>query len=172
MLAVGLNMSGLFEIGASLQGIGAGAASRGGGLGAFLTGALAVVVAAPCTAPFMAPALGWAMTQPAALSLAVFAGLGLGFAAPFTLAALAPGLLTRLPRPGPWMDTFRKVLAFPMYGAAAWLAWVLEARARADMLADWVAHPGAAALLLQGSADAAAALGHPPTRSLPESLPG
>ncbi|MFM1960804.1 MAG: hypothetical protein RL588_2321, partial [Pseudomonadota bacterium] len=139
MLAVGLNMSGLFEIGASLQGIGSGAASRGGGLGAFLTGALAVVVAAPCTAPFMAPALGWAMTQPAALSLAVFAGLGLGFAAPFTLAALAPGLLARLPRPGPWMDTFRKVLAFPMYGAAAWLAWVLAVQAGPDLLARLLA---------------------------------
>lgn len=128
-------MSGLFEIGASLQGIGAGAASRGGGLGAFLTGALAVVVAAPCTAPFMAPALGWAMTQPAAASLAVFTGLGLGFAAPFTLAALAPGVLSRLPRPGPWMETFRRVLAFPMYGAAAWLAWVLAVQAGPDLLA-------------------------------------
>jgi thiol:disulfide interchange protein DsbD len=139
MLAVGLNMSGLFGIGSSLQGIGAGAASQGGGLGAFLTGALAVVVAAPCTAPFMAPALGWAMTQPAALSLAVFAGLGLGFAAPFTLAALAPGVLSRLPRPGPWMDTFRKVLAFPMYGAAAWLAWVLAVQAGPDLLARLLA---------------------------------
>lgn len=139
MLAVGLNMSGLFEIGSSLQGIGAGAASRGGSVGAFLTGALAVVVAAPCTAPFMAPALGWAMTQPAAVSLAVFAGLGLGFAAPFTLAALAPGLLSRLPRPGPWMETFRKVLAFPMYGAAAWLAWVLAVQAGPDLLARLLA---------------------------------
>lgn len=135
MLAVGLNMSGLFEIGASLQGIGAGAAERGGGLGAFLTGTLAVVVAAPCTAPFMAPALGWAMTQPAAASLAVFAGLGLGFAAPFTIAALAPGVLSCLPRPGPWMETLRRVLAFPMYGAAAWLAWVLAVQGGPDLLA-------------------------------------
>jgi thiol:disulfide interchange protein DsbD len=163
MLAVGLNMSGLFEIGASLQGIGAGAASRGGGLGAFLTGALAVVVAAPCTAPFMAPALGWAMTQPAALSLAVFAGLGLGFAAPFTLAALAPGLLTRLPRPGPWMDTFRKVLAFPMYGAAAWLAWVLAVQAGPDLLARLLAAGVllAFACWLAGLAQKRSALGQP-----------
>jgi thiol:disulfide interchange protein DsbD len=163
MLAVGLNMSGLFEIGASLQGIGAGAASRGGGLGAFLTGALAVVVAAPCTAPFMAPALGWAMTQPAALSLAVFAGLGLGFAAPFTLAALAPGLLTRLPRPGPWMDTFRKVLAFPMYGAAAWLAWVLAVQAGPDLLARLLAAGVllAFACWLAGLAQKRAILGQP-----------
>jgi thiol:disulfide interchange protein DsbD len=163
MLVVGLNMSGLFEIGGSLQGIGSGAASRGGGLGAFLTGALAVVVAAPCTAPFMAPALGWAMTQPAALSLAVFAGLGLGFAAPFTLAALAPGLLTRLPRPGPWMDTFRKVLAFPMYGAAAWLAWVLAVQAGPDLLARLLAAGVllAFACWLAGLAQKRSALGQP-----------
>ena len=163
MLVVGLNMSGLFEIGGSLQGIGSGAASRGGGLGAFLTGALAVVVAAPCTAPFMAPALGWAMTQPAAVSLAVFAGLGLGFAAPFTLAALAPGLLARLPRPGPWMDTFRKVLAFPMYGAAAWLAWVLAVQAGPDLLARLLAAAVflAFACWLAGLAQKRAILGQP-----------
>jgi thiol:disulfide interchange protein DsbD len=163
MLVVGLNMSGLFEIGGSLQGIGSGAASRSGGLGAFLTGALAVVVAAPCTAPFMAPALGWAMTQPAAVSLAVFAGLGLGFAAPFTLAALAPGLLARLPRPGPWMDTFRKVLAFPMYGAAAWLAWVLAVQAGPDLLARLLAAGVllAFACWLAGLAQKRAILGQP-----------
>lgn len=163
MLAVGLNMSGLFEIGASLQGVGSEAASRGGALGAFLTGALAVIVAAPCTAPFMAPALGWAMTQPAALSLAVFAGLGLGFAAPFTLAALAPGLLSRLPRPGPWMETFRKVLAFPMYGAAAWLAWVLAVQAGPDLLARLLAAGVALAFAcwLGGLAQKRAILGQP-----------
>ena len=163
MLAVGLNMSGLFEIGGSLQGIGAGAANRNGALGAFLTGTLAVVVAAPCTAPFMAPALGWAMTQPAALSLAVFAGLGLGFATPFTLAALAPGVLSRLPRPGPWMDTLRKVLAFPMYGAAAWLAWVLAVQAGPDLLARLMAAGVALAFAcwLAGLAQKRASLGQP-----------
>ncbi|MFZ4066394.1 MAG: protein-disulfide reductase DsbD family protein [Phenylobacterium sp.] len=163
MLAVGLNMSGLFEIGSSLQGIGAGAAARGGGLGAFLTGALAVVVAAPCTAPFMAPALGWAMTQPPTASLAVFAGLGLGFAAPFTLAALSPGLLSRLPRPGPWMETFRRVLAFPMYGAAGWLAWVLAVQAGSDLLARLLAAAVALAFAcwLAGLAQARSAQGRP-----------
>ncbi len=125
MLAVALNLSGLFEVGSSLQGVGGQAASRGGMLGSFFTGALAVVVAAPCTAPFMGPALGWALTQNPAAALAVFAGLGLGFAAPFTAAAFIPGLLSRLPKPGAWMDGFRKLLSFPMYGAAAWLAWVL-----------------------------------------------
>lgn len=135
MLAVALNLSGLFEIGASLQGVGAQTAARGGLAGAFFTGALAVVVAAPCTAPFMAPALGWALTQPAAAALAVFFGLGLGFAAPFTLAAFVPALLARLPKPGAWMEGFRKLMSFPMYGAAAWLAWVLAVQSGSDALA-------------------------------------
>ncbi|MES2724212.1 MAG: thioredoxin family protein [Pseudomonadota bacterium] len=129
MLAVALNLSGLFEVGTSLQGVGTGLASRQGLAGAFFTGALAVVVAAPCTAPFMGPALGWALTQSAPVALAVFLGLGLGFAAPFTLAAFAPALLAKLPKPGPWMETFKKLMAFPMYGAAAWLVWVLTIQA-------------------------------------------
>jgi thiol:disulfide interchange protein len=135
MLAVALNLSGVFEVGSSLQGVGTGLASKQGLAGAFFTGALAVVVAAPCTAPFMAPALGWALTQSPPAALAVFLGLGLGFAAPFTAAAFAPGLLARLPRPGPWMDGFRKLMAFPMYGAAAWLVWVLTIQAGATGLA-------------------------------------
>jgi thiol:disulfide interchange protein DsbD len=135
MLAVALNLSGLFEVGTSLQGAGSGLASRGGMAGSFFTGVLAVVVAAPCTAPFMGPALGWALTQPAAAALVVFLGLGVGFAAPFVLVAYAPGLLSRLPKPGAWMETFRKALAFPMYGAAAWLAWVLAQQAGPEDLA-------------------------------------
>jgi thiol:disulfide interchange protein len=83
----------------------------------------------------MAPALGWALTQNAAAALAVFAALGLGFAAPFVAAAFAPGLLARLPRPGPWMDGLKKALAFPMYGAAAWLVWVLTVQAGSLALA-------------------------------------
>ncbi len=129
MLAVALNLSGVFEVGQALQGAGSGFASRAGLTGAFFTGAMAVVVAAPCTAPFMAPALGWALTQDAAAALAVFAALGMGFAAPFLAASYAPGLLARLPSPGPWMVVLRKALAFPMYAAAAWLAWVLTVQA-------------------------------------------
>jgi thiol:disulfide interchange protein len=83
----------------------------------------------------MGPALGWALTQTPVAALTVFLFLGLGFAAPFVLVAYAPGLLSRLPRPGAWMETFRKALAFPMYGAAAWLAWVLAQQAGADDLA-------------------------------------
>jgi thiol:disulfide interchange protein DsbD len=134
MLLVALNLSGLFEIGTSVQGAGSGLASKGGLAGAFFTGALAVVVAAPCTAPFMAGAIGWAATQPPVAALAVFLFLGLGLAAPFTALSFAPGLFKKLPKPGGWMEGFRKVLAFPMYGAAAWLAWVFTVQAGANAL--------------------------------------
>ncbi|WP_165190811.1 protein-disulfide reductase DsbD family protein [Caulobacter soli] len=124
MLLVALNMSGVFEVGASVQNAASGAGGSGGLGGSFLTGALAVIVAAPCTAPFMAGALGYALTQPPLASLLVFLALALGFAAPFVLLAFIPALLGRLPRPGPWMDVLKKGLAFPMYATAAWLAWV------------------------------------------------
>jgi thiol:disulfide interchange protein DsbD len=164
ILAVALNLSGLFEVGTSLQGVGSGLAGRGGLAGAFFTGALAVVVAAPCTAPFMGPALGWALTQPPVAALVVFAALGAGFAAPFVLVAFAPALLDRLPDPGPWMDAFRKALAFPMYAAAAWLVWVLTVQAGPDALVRIL---GAAVVVglaawLAGSAQRQAALGRRP----------
>jgi thiol:disulfide interchange protein DsbD len=139
ILAVALNLSGLFEVGTSLQGAGAGLATAPGLAGAFFTGALSVVVAAPCTAPFMGPALGWALTQSPVAALTVFAALGLGFAAPFVLVSYAPGLIARLPRPGPWMGVFKALLAFPMYAAAAWLAWVLTVQAGAPALARLLA---------------------------------
>jgi thiol:disulfide interchange protein DsbD len=128
MLLVGLNLSGLFEVGASVQSLAGGveAANADSPIGAFFTGVLAVAVAAPCTAPFMAPAIGYALTQGPVLALAVFAALGLGLALPFTALAFMPGLLSRLPRPGAWMETLRHVLAFPMYATAAWLAWVFS----------------------------------------------
>ncbi len=135
MLAVALNMSGLFEMGTRLQGSGQGLVGRGGLVGPFFTGALAVVVASPCTAPFMGPAMGFALSQSPMVILAVFAALAAGFAAPFVLLAFAPALLSRLPRPGAWMDTLRKALAFPMYGAAAWLVWVLAQQTDAGGLA-------------------------------------
>jgi thiol:disulfide interchange protein len=132
MLAVALNLSGVFEVGTSLQGVGSGLAARDGLVGSFFTGVLAVVVAAPCTAPFMGPAIGWALTQPPIAALVVFLGLAIGFAAPFVAVAFVPALINRLPRPGPWMDVFRKALAFPMYGAVAWLVWVLTVQAGSD----------------------------------------
>ncbi|MFE9085292.1 protein-disulfide reductase DsbD family protein [Brevundimonas sp. NPDC003935] len=135
MLAVALNLSGVFQIGAGLQGAGHGPLARlPGAAGAFFTGVLAVVVAAPCTAPFMAFALGAALLMPWPMALAVFLMLGLGLALPYVLISLSPRLLSRLPRPGPWMETLRNLLAFPMYGAALWLAWVYG-RQTSDALA-------------------------------------
>lgn len=139
MLGVALNLSGVFEVGTSLQGAGSGLADRGGLFGSFFTGVLAVAVAAPCTAPFMGPAMGWALTQPPVAALVVFTALAIGFAAPFVAVAFAPALLNRLPRPGAWMETFRKALAFPMYAAAAWLLWVLAIQAGDAGLARFLA---------------------------------
>jgi len=135
MLLAGLNLSGVFEIGTSAQGAGQGLAAKGGLAGAFFTGVLAVVVAAPCTAPFMAGAIGWAFTQPPIVALSIFLALGLGLAAPFTALSFTPALFKRLPRPGAWMSRFRQVMAFPMYGAAAWLAWVFALQAGVSALA-------------------------------------
>ncbi len=125
LFVIGLNLLGLFEFGSRLQGAGQGLTARGGLSGSFFTGVLAVVVATPCTAPFMAGAVGYALAQPALTTLIVFLALGLGFALPFLLLGYIPGLLAKLPKPGPWMETFRQVLAFPMFAAAIWLVWVL-----------------------------------------------
>ncbi|MGE3143920.1 MAG: protein-disulfide reductase DsbD family protein, partial [Hyphomonadaceae bacterium] len=140
---IGLNLLGAFEFGAGLQGAGASLAGRGGASGAFFTGALAVIAATPCTAPFMAGALGFAATQPWFVSLGVFAALGAGFAAPMTALSFAPFLRTHLPRPGPWMARFKQALAFAMFGAAIWLVWVLAAQTGAN---------GAAAVLALAAA--------------------
>ena len=129
LFVVGLNLSGVFEVPGRLAGMGQGLAGRGGHAGSFFTGALAVLVATPCTAPFMAAAIAGALALPPALTLVVFAALGLGLAAPYLLLALAPGLARFLPRPGAWMAILRGVLAFPMYAAAIWLLWVASLEA-------------------------------------------
>ncbi len=124
MLAVALNLFGVFAIGRTV-GTGQGLAARGGHLGAFATGGLAVILATPCTAPFMAAALGAALAMPAAAAMGVFLALGLGLAAPYALLGVFPGLARMLPRPGPWMERLRQALGFPMLATAAWLVWVL-----------------------------------------------
>lgn len=135
MLAVALNLSGVFHMGAGLQAAGSGPLARlPGAAGAFFTGMLAVVVAAPCTAPFMAFALGAALLMPWPMALVVFLMLGLGLALPFVLVSLTPRLLARLPRPGPWMERLKGLLAFPMYGTAAWLVWVFARQSGAEAL--------------------------------------
>ena len=131
--AMGLSLSGLTEFGGRLMGL---AASGKGGLsGSFTTGALASVVASPCTAPLMGSALGFAVTQPAPVALAVFVALGAGMAAPFLLLTYIPQLADRLPRPGPWMDKLKQLLAFPMYFTAVWLLWVLGRQTGSDGVA-------------------------------------
>ncbi|TVQ38687.1 MAG: hypothetical protein EA356_02690 [Geminicoccaceae bacterium] len=131
LFVVGLNLSGLFALNLTPN-VGGSVAARPDGLGAFATGLLAVVVATPCTAPFMAAALGFALTQPAHVTLAVFLALGVGLALPFLLVTWVPGMGRRLPRPGPWMTRLRQGLAFPMYASAAWLVWVLAQQAGPD----------------------------------------
>jgi thiol:disulfide interchange protein DsbD len=131
-VAVGLNFSGVFEFGLSLTRLG----GVGGGstAGSFGAGVLAVLVATPCTAPFMGSALGFTLSQPAAFTLAVFTAIGLGMALPYLVLGWMPGWVSRLPRPGRWMQTLRQVLAFPMYATAAWLAWVLVQQAGPDAM--------------------------------------
>lgn len=129
LLLVGLNMSGVFEVGGSLQAVAGGqSVGKNPYIAAFLTGVLAVVVAAPCSAPFMATAMGVALSQGGLTSVEIFTCLGLGFALPFVcltfLITSVPQIGRLMPRPGRWMDTLRHLLAIPMYIAALWMVWV------------------------------------------------
>ncbi|HMH88231.1 MAG TPA: thioredoxin family protein [Steroidobacteraceae bacterium] len=126
LLAVGLNLSGVFEFGGGLAGVGDGLTRGDGYRASFFTGLLTTLVATPCTAPFMAPALGAALTQPAINALCIFAALGIGLSLPFVLLSFAPWMRRVLPKPGAWMDTLKQVFAFPIYATAAWLLWVLS----------------------------------------------
>ncbi len=132
LFVIGLNLLGMFEFGSGLQNTGAELTQKSGAAGSFFTGALAVVVATPCTAPFMAGAVGYALAAPALVTIAVFMALAIGFALPFLLIAYIPGLMSKLPKPGPWMVRFKEILAFPMFAAAIWLVWVLSLQAGAD----------------------------------------
>ena len=134
MAAIGLSLSGVFSVGGSAN-LGHGLAARTGPVGDFFTGVLACVVASPCIAPFMGGALAYAFIAPTLAALLVFLALGLGLALPFLLIGFVPALAGRLPRPGAWMDTFKQVLAFPMYLTAIWLAWVLGRQRGVDAMA-------------------------------------
>jgi thiol:disulfide interchange protein DsbD len=123
-----LNLSGVFEFGQLAPSGVAGWTTKNRTVDAFGSGVLAVVVASPCTAPFMGAALGFAMASPAATMLAVFVALGIGMALPYMLLAWFPGWRRRLPRPGPWLERLRQILAFPLYATVIWLAWVLGAQ--------------------------------------------
>ncbi len=123
LFVLGLNLSGFFEFG--LPGFIGGKNGGNPGLaGSFMTGALATLVATPCTAPFMGAAMGYALVQPASVSLSVFLALGFGLALPYLTLSFIPALRAALPKPGPWMAIFRELLAFPLYASAIWLIWV------------------------------------------------
>lgn len=126
LFALGLSLSGAVAFGTALAGVGSRLADRAGSAGSFGSGVLAAVVATPCTAPFMGAAVGYALAAPAPAALAIFTALGLGLAAPFLLLTAFPGLVTRLPRPGAWMEALKQLLAFPLYLTVAWLVFVLS----------------------------------------------
>lgn len=123
-LIMGLSLSGMVHFGTSLMGVGQGLTTQEGYRGSFFTGVLAALVASPCTGPMMAPALGFALTQPPLWSLSIFVALGFGMALPFLLLSYSPKLAKMLPRPGVWMEKLKEILAFPMYLTAAWLLFV------------------------------------------------
>ena len=129
---LGLNLFGIFEWGAFAQSMTSSVSAKGRYADAFLAGVLATVVATPCTAPFMGAAVGFTLAQPAFVSLAVFAMVGIGMALPVTLLSWYPTLLKLLPKPGAWMATFKQVMAFPLFATVAWLVWVLGAQAGND----------------------------------------
>ena len=137
--AIGLNLLGVFEmtLGTGVANMRAAdnLASKSDWRGSFGTGVLAVIVASPCTAPFMGAALGYAITQPAVIALSVFAALGVGMAAPYVLLTVFPSLLAKLPRPGRWMEMFKQFMAFPMFATCVWLLWVLAQQVDAGGIA-------------------------------------
>jgi len=135
MVAVGLSLSGLYTLGGGLGNAGQKLLNKPGRAGDFWTGALACLVASPCVAPFMGPALAYAFTASWFAALWVFLALGLGLALPFLLVGFVPGAARLLPRPGAWMETFKTVLAYPMFLTAVWLAWLLGKQRGIDAVA-------------------------------------
>lgn len=129
LFIVGLNLMGYFEFGNRLGNVGNKLTQNQGLNGSFFTGVLATIVATPCTAPFMAAAIGFALTQSAIVNLSVFAALGFGLALPYLALSCAPALQRIMPKPGAWMNTFKELLAFPIFLSAIWLVWVLSKQA-------------------------------------------
>ncbi len=132
---MGLSLSGLVLLGSRWMNLGAGLAAAPGMRGSFFTGVLAVVVASPCTAPFMGSALGYALTQPPLAALTVFAALGTGMAAPMVAVSMSETARGWLPKPGAWMETLKQVMAFPLYLTAVWLLWVAGKQSGVDTMA-------------------------------------
>lgn len=136
---IGLNLAGVFEFANVVPDRIANLHARHPLGDAFISGVVAVAIASPCTAPFMGASLGFAVGMPAAQALAVFAALGVGMALPFVLACWVPAIIRWLPRPGAWMDTFRRAMAFPMFATVVWLVWVLGQQSGIDGAATLLA---------------------------------
>ncbi|HUY94696.1 MAG TPA: thioredoxin family protein, partial [Terracidiphilus sp.] len=136
---LGLSLAGQFEIGLTLTSAGGSLAAKQGYAGSFFTGVLAVIVATPCTAPFMGAAIGYALAAPALVTFAVFTALALGLAAPYVALTLQPAWTRILPRPGAWMEVLRQVVSLPIFGFVIWLAWVVANAYGATMLAALLA---------------------------------
>ena len=130
-----LSLAGQFEIGLSLTSAGGSLAAKQGYSGSFFTGVLAVIVATPCTAPFMGVAIGYALAQPGAVIFAVFTALALGLAAPYVALTLQPAWTRILPKPGAWMEVLRQAISVPIFATVIWLAWVLANAYGAAVLA-------------------------------------
>ncbi len=131
---LGLSLAGMFEIGLTVTNTGSGLAARRGYSGSFFTGVLAMVVATPCTAPFMGAAIGFALAQSALVAFAVFTALALGLAAPYLLLTLFPAWLRYLPRPGAWMEVLKQGTSVFIFGTVIWLVWLFTSSAGADAL--------------------------------------
>ena len=134
MFVIGLVLLMDINIGTSLTRLGAVGHNDTSYLGSFMTGVLAVIVASPCTAPFMGAAIGYALIQPSGITLPIFLSLGIGFSAPYLLLAIFPSLITKMPRPGEWMNTLKEFFAFPMFATSLWLLWVFSFQTSADSL--------------------------------------
>ena len=129
---IGLNLAGLFEVGNFLPARVASLQAKNPSVNSFLSGVLATAIASPCTAPFMGASLGYALGLPAVQALAIFAAIGIGMALPYLAVSMVPAVARALPRPGPWMVTFRQLMAFPMFATVAWLVWVLGQQSGID----------------------------------------
>lgn len=134
MFIIGLVLLMDINIGASLTRLGSKADMNPNYMNSFSTGVLAVIVASPCTAPFMGAAIGYAILQPAIITLPVFLSLALGFAFPYLLLTAKPGLISSIPKPGKWMETLKEFFAFPMFATSLWLLWVFSIQVDSDQL--------------------------------------
>ena len=127
-VVIGIVFMGNIVLGSSFGNLGTLVQNQKDLTSSFFTGVLAVVVASPCTAPFMGPALGLALLQPGLKSILIFLALGIGFSLPYLILSIYPQLLSKLPKPGEWMQTLKQIMAFPMWASALWLAWVLSSQ--------------------------------------------